>query len=370
MRVCSFTDPSGFSRASSFNRFITFFAAAHGDFGHAYIDHRWGMRAYNDPYVRTVAGAVAAYYTAGAFSGWAATAGYGATASGAIGGAAGGFAAGGIQGGNLNSALSGALSGALFGAAGKAFDAGTFESYAAHAVAGCASSSATGGNCSAGAAGALTGKLVTNATVELLGKSPAAHFAAAVIGGGAGSKAAGGSFENGAFSAALGFALNQMQSCPYGHCKQAYAKMWNDLVKAITGNPVSQQLGEGIQGEVNTNAMVAVGVGVSTSTALVTDFNYSSGASNTCMVSTVCGILGPIAGSTVGAGGAFSTGTLTRGEEVYQIGLITTASAGPGIRWDPAIASNGSLTIGTSGTFGLAFGAGISVCKQVTSKTC
>jgi RHS repeat-associated protein len=109
----SMTDPSGYS-ARSFNRFMTRFTALHGDFAHSYIDRRWGMRAYNDPYVRTVAGAVAGYFTYGAVSGWAA--GLGSVGAGAAGGAAAGFAAGGIQGGNLNSALHGAITGALSGA--------------------------------------------------------------------------------------------------------------------------------------------------------------------------------------------------------------------------------------------------------------
>jgi RHS repeat-associated protein len=108
----SFIDPSGFS-ARSFNRFITRFTALHGDFAHSYIDRRWGMRAYNDPYVRVVAGAVAGYFTYGAVSGWAA--GLGTVGAGAAGGAAAGFAAAGIQGGNLNSALSAALTGAITG---------------------------------------------------------------------------------------------------------------------------------------------------------------------------------------------------------------------------------------------------------------
>lgn len=54
-------------------------------------------------------------------SAWAASAGYGTIAAGAIGGAAAGFASGGIQGGNLQSALTGAFTGALTGGAGAYF---------------------------------------------------------------------------------------------------------------------------------------------------------------------------------------------------------------------------------------------------------
>jgi RHS repeat-associated protein len=127
--------------------------------------------------------------------------------------AAAGFAAGGIMGGNLNSALAGAVSGALFGAAGAMTTPTSFASYAAHAAAGCASAAASGGSCGSGAAGAVVGKLFTNLTVASLGQSsPGAHFAGAVIGGGMGSLAAGGRFQDGAFSAGLGYLFNELGS--------------------------------------------------------------------------------------------------------------------------------------------------------------
>ncbi|MFN5994070.1 MAG: RHS repeat-associated core domain-containing protein, partial [Betaproteobacteria bacterium] len=135
--------------------------------------------------------------------------------------AAAGFAAGGIMGGNLNSALAGAVSGALFGAAGAMTTPTSFASYAAHAAAGCASAAASGGSCGSGAAGAVVGKLFTNLTVASLGQSsPGAHFAGAVIGGGMGSLAAGGRFQDGAFSAGLGYVLN----CLASRCLQ---QTWN-----------------------------------------------------------------------------------------------------------------------------------------------
>jgi hypothetical protein len=120
------------------------------------------------------------------------------------------------MGGNLNSALAGAVSGALFGAAGAMTTPTSFASYAAHAAAGCASAAASGGSCGSGAAGAVVGKLFTNLTVASLGQSsPGAHFAGAVIGGGMGSLAAGGRFQDGAFSAGLGYLFNE---CGHGGC--------------------------------------------------------------------------------------------------------------------------------------------------------
>jgi hypothetical protein len=184
-------------------------------------------------------------------------------------------------------------------------------------------------------------------------------------------------FENGAFTAALGFVLNQAQSCPHGQCKQTYEIIWKRLLDSITKNSVTQFVGDvagqatdGVQVEGNVNAMVAAGLGVSTSTALVNDFNYSTKEFKTCMVTTVCGVAGPILGSTTGVGIAGSTGTLTRGEVVWQFGLTGTATALVGGRFDPAIASNGSLTIGVSQTMGLAIGGAVTVCRQATSKSC
>jgi RHS repeat-associated protein len=187
----SMTDPSGYS-ARSFNRFMTRFTALHGDFAHSYIDRRWGMRAYNDPYVRTAAALVAAYFTYGAASSYftgAAMAGGSSTtfatvavsseAGGVIGAsltgagtavasAAAGFAAGGIQGGNLNSALSGAVSGAISGGISGYFGSSyPVERIAANAVAGGVSSSIRGGKFSEGLKFALSTSLLAYANVQM-----------------------------------------------------------------------------------------------------------------------------------------------------------------------------------------------------------
>jgi hypothetical protein len=196
----AYTDPTGYSRWTNFR----------------------------DRYGKTVLAIGAAFVVGPAAANWASFAALDAgIAVGSeiafgniVGGAAAGFAAGGIQGGNLNSALSGALSGGLFGAAGALTTPGSFASYAAHAAAGCASGAASGGSCGAGAAGAVAGKLFTNLTVATLGQSPGAHFAGAVIGGGMGSLAAGGRFQDGAFSAGLGYVLN----CLASRCLQ---QTWN-----------------------------------------------------------------------------------------------------------------------------------------------
>jgi RHS repeat-associated protein len=222
----AFTDPTGYSKWTNFR----------------------------DRYGKTVLAVVAAFYIGPAAANWGTFAALDAgiafdaayTIGSVVGGAAGGFAAGGIQGGNLNSALSGAFSGALFGFAGSEFKPGTFSSYAAHAGAGCASGAASGGGCGAGAAGAVAGKLFTNITVSTLGQTPGAHFAGAVIGGGMGSLAAGGKFETGAYTAAMGYALNycstgescwkQVQEATVGAARKGLENLKDLVVGFIPGS--------------------------------------------------------------------------------------------------------------------------------------
>jgi hypothetical protein len=153
------------------------------------------------------------------------------------------------MGGNLNSALAGAVSGALFGAAGAMTTPTSFASYAAHAAAGCASAAASGGSCGSGAAGAVVGKLFTNLTVASLGQSsPGAHFAGAVIGGGMGSLAAGGRFQDGAFSAGLGYLFNE---CGHGGCfnrKEESGTFFGLKLTAADLPPIPQGVADAVTG--------------------------------------------------------------------------------------------------------------------------
>ena len=100
------TDPSGFSWLDHFvTRWATGQMLLAGDFGGAYLNNRYAYNATQNPYVRMVGAAVAAYYTFGAA--------YAYTGSQVAAGAAAGFASGGIQGGNVQSAVYGAVTGAF-----------------------------------------------------------------------------------------------------------------------------------------------------------------------------------------------------------------------------------------------------------------
>ncbi len=106
-----------------------------------------------------------------------------------------------------------AVTAAAFYAAGEIGSAyGSYAKVAAHAVVGCAAASSQGGNCGQGAAGAAAGAAIS---VQTSGLNTYASAAATIIGGGLASKLAGGRFEDGAFSATLGFIFNY---CAHNGC--------------------------------------------------------------------------------------------------------------------------------------------------------
>jgi RHS repeat-associated protein len=294
----------------------------------------------------------------------------------AFAGAAGGFAAGGIQGGNLNSALQGAFTGGLFGAAGTFGAENSLTRLAAHAVAGCASSAARGGECGAGAAGAVVGKLFTNMTHDL---TPPLQFAGAVVGGGLGAKAAGGSFDDGAINAAMGYAMNNCFS--QGLCRRAVDDMvrsiqqgvgsMRDRVSSFVAPAVNFVKSMGNQAEDGANtqygggAMLAAGVGVKTETTVALDTK-----GNSCFVSTVCGVAGPIAIVSTTANLSVSTGTLTPGSSTWQFGFVGGAGSGLGVLGDVMVGADGSAQLGRSAGFAVGAGVGVQACRQSVASKC
>ncbi len=142
---------------------------------------------------------------AGSASGFTALTGLGSFVAGAAGGLAAGLVA---SGGDLKAGLIGALSGGMFAFVGATQVAGSFGSYAGHAITGCITSVAGGGACGSGAASALFGKFATNMTGGI--QSDLGRGVAAVVAGGVGSVIAGGKFENGAVTAAYGYLFNEL----------------------------------------------------------------------------------------------------------------------------------------------------------------
>lgn len=133
------------------------------------------------------------------------------TLGSAVAGAAGGFAGGLVgSGGDLRAAAQGALTGGVFGAIGGAFEAGTYESYAAHAAAGCGSAVMQGGKCGQGAASQFVSKFVSVRTQSW--GAGVEQFTATVVAGGTVSVISGGKFGNGAYTAAFGYLFNHWLS--------------------------------------------------------------------------------------------------------------------------------------------------------------
>ncbi len=157
---------------------------------------------------RAIQGIAAAFMTGQ----WATAMGYGKVAAGVMGGFAGGFVG---SGGNIEAGIVGGLTGGMFGHIGAQFEAGTFGSYAGHAVVGCVSTVARGGGCSSGATSALFGKFTSHELIGGIGKDAGlgeviAKGVATAAAGGLGSKITAGRFANGALTAAYGYLFNQV----------------------------------------------------------------------------------------------------------------------------------------------------------------
>ena len=182
----------------------------------------------------------------------------------------------------------------------------------------------------------------------------------------------GGKFKDGAMTAAFGYLFNQ---CAHGGGRRlaegVFANFSNWLkggIEPLTafGKSVVDQIKDGAQVDLsNVSGSVAAGIGVSQTTAATLDTK-----GNVCMVSTTCGMIGPIVGGAVGWGTGIQTGTLTPGDTRYQLGLTGTFTPLFGGMVDPSIANNGALSFGRSWTVGAMFGGAFTVCRQSTAPDC
>ena len=127
---------------------------------------------------------------------------------------------------------------------------------------------------------------------------------------------------------------------------------------------------EGIQADVSAGGMAVIGVGMSSSQSITGDVNYSTGGSNICAVNTTCVLVGPMAGATSNASMSLQTGTLTRGDTAYSIGLTGSASVLVGGKVEVSLWSNGSVGAGWGKELGGALGGAVKICRQTTSASC
>lgn len=173
--------------------------------------------AYSDPsghfsfkrFLRGIVGAVVGYFVGpwfGSFFGPA-----GGLANNIASGAAGGFTGGVISSGTLKGGLYGGLTGGAFGAVGfygKSWSTPTVV--AAHAAVGCVSQSIGGGSCKAGALSAGFAKWATVEGYDF--KDTFLNGVKATVIGGTASVLGGGKFEDGAATAAFGYAFNELSA--------------------------------------------------------------------------------------------------------------------------------------------------------------
>lgn len=140
------------------------------------------------------------------------------------------------------------------------------------------------------------------------------------------------------------------------------------------GKSIVDQARDGVQAEVNVNAMAVAGLGVSSAQSLPTlSGRYATGEINSCTVNTTCLIAGPIVGGGTGLAGAAQTGTLTKGDVTYQVGIVTLAAIGIGWQFSGSISNNGAIGASATppgGFLGGGAGVGLAVCRQSTSLGC
>ena len=116
--------------------------------------------------------------------------------------------------------------------------------------------------------------------------------------------------------------------------------------------------------------MAVFGVGMSSSQSITGDLNFGTNASNVCSVNTTCVLVGPMAGAASSAVVSLQTGTLTRGEVAYSVGLTGSATVLVGGKVELSLWSNGSLGAGVGKELGGALGGAVKICRQTTSTSC
>jgi RHS repeat-associated protein len=165
-----------------------------------------------------------------------------------------------------------------------------------------------------------------------------------------------------------------LQACAPQSPRQQGEALWNKLgekVSAVT-SPVTDfvksvvtKIGEGGQAGASAGGTMVAGLGVSSSVSSATDVT-----GKTCMVTAVCGLVGPMVGGYVNGGYAASTGKVTPGDVSWQLGGVGSATVGWGGKAEFSIADDGSIGAQGGGTMGGALGGAIQVCRQEVTKTC
>ncbi|QHS11192.1 RHS repeat-associated core domain-containing protein [Sinimarinibacterium sp. NLF-5-8] len=146
----------------------------------------------------------------------------------------------GITGSNLirNTAIAGATAYG-FGYVGGKYAAGSFQSYAGHALVGCGSAMAGGGNCGQGAAAAVVGHAASAASARV---HESIQLAFAATAGGASSVITGGKFSNGAVTGAFGYLFSTGAHKAIEKQLDQYGRPLTDSERAIYANHFSEDI--------------------------------------------------------------------------------------------------------------------------------
>jgi RHS repeat-associated protein len=166
-----------------------------------------------------------------------------------------------------------------------------------------------------------------------------------------------------------------LQACAPQSPRQQGEALWNkagEKISAVT-TPVTDfvksiftKAGEGVNFSGSVGGMKVAGLGVSSTIGAAVD--TASGKS--CVVSSVCGLIGPMIGASTSASGSVSTGNVTPGDVSWQLGGVGTAVVGWGGKAEFSIASDGAIAVQAGPSLGGALGGAIQVCRQEVTKTC
>jgi RHS repeat-associated protein len=111
---------------------------------------------------------------------------------------------------------------------------------------------------------------------------------------------------------------------------------------------------------------MVIGAGVQSSAGVLVDT-----VGRKCLVTQVCGVVGPMFAVTSDAGLSGATGLLTPGDVSWSISGIGRAAIGPfGGKVSLGVANDGSISGQGGASQGVALGGALLVCRQEVTKTC
>ena len=157
-----------------------------------------------------------------------------------------------------------------------------------------------------------------------------------------------------------------LRSCGEGVWNEAGRRI-KELFSPITDycKPAVDRLKEGVTGEATVGGMAVALLGVKQTVGAAI-----AGDGQMCVTNATCLVVGPMVGGYTTAGGSFSTGAMTPGSAIWQLGIATSGVLGAGYDLGGLVGSDGSIEGGGDGALGGAIGGALLICKKRTTNAC